>query len=93
MWPISLGFTKSNELFVGRMAMLGFAASLLGDVALTTVGGTDARTGNTFLAGENIYGPFEAASAHSRTTSSPRSAATRARWDTLRAASTRARLS
>merc|ERR1712219_74873 len=29
VWPISLGFTKSNELFVGRMAMLGFAASLL----------------------------------------------------------------
>jgi len=32
VWPISLGFTKSNELFVGRMAMLGFAASLLGEV-------------------------------------------------------------
>merc|ERR1712032_1216339 len=27
VWPISLGFTKANELFVGRMAMLGFAAS------------------------------------------------------------------
>ena len=25
------GFTKENELFVGRMAMLGFAASLLGE--------------------------------------------------------------
>ncbi|CAI5985335.1 unnamed protein product [Closterium sp. NIES-65] len=25
------GFTKANELFVGRMAMLGFAASLLGE--------------------------------------------------------------
>jgi len=32
VWPISLGFTKSNELFVGRMAMLGFAASLLGEI-------------------------------------------------------------
>lgn len=27
-----LGFTKSNELFVGRMAMLGFAAGLIGEV-------------------------------------------------------------
>lgn len=26
-----IGFTKQNELFVGRMAMLGFAASLLGE--------------------------------------------------------------
>lgn len=25
------GFTKANELFVGRMAQLGFAASLLGE--------------------------------------------------------------
>merc|ERR1712174_123537 len=32
VWPISLGFTKANELFVGRMAMLGFAASLVGEV-------------------------------------------------------------
>jgi len=32
VWPISLGFTKSNELFVGRMAMLGFAASLIGEI-------------------------------------------------------------
>jgi len=32
VWPISLGFTKSNELFVGRMAMLGFAAPLLGEL-------------------------------------------------------------
>lgn len=29
-------------------------------MALTTVGGVDARTSKTFLAGENIYGPFEA---------------------------------
>ena len=35
-------------------------ASRLGDVGTTTVGGTDERTGTTFLAGENIYGPFEA---------------------------------
>eukprot|EP00931_Biecheleriopsis_adriatica_P066129 TRINITY_DN40535_c0_g1_i1.p1 TRINITY_DN40535_c0_g1~~TRINITY_DN40535_c0_g1_i1.p1 ORF type:complete len:386 (-),score=58.11 TRINITY_DN40535_c0_g1_i1:38-1195(-) len=35
-------------------------ASLLGDVALTTVTGTDSRSGITFQAGENIYGPFEA---------------------------------
>jgi photosystem II protein len=27
-----LGFTKANELFVGRMAQLGFAASLIGEV-------------------------------------------------------------
>eukprot|EP00850_Spirogloea_muscicola_P021963 SM000270S10360 [mRNA] locus=s270:70283:71792:+ [translate_table: standard] len=32
-----IGFTKQNELFVGRMAMLGFAASLLGE-ALTGKG-------------------------------------------------------
>ena len=31
------GFTKQNELFVGRMAMLGFAASLLGE-AITGAG-------------------------------------------------------
>jgi hypothetical protein len=39
-------------------------ASLLGDVALTTVGSVDgtknAMTGVAFAAGENIYGPFEA---------------------------------
>ena len=34
-------------------------APLLGDVGLTSVGGVDLRTGNTFLANENIYGPFE----------------------------------
>eukprot|EP00775_Hariotina_reticulata_P010780 gene10779-10936_t len=27
-----LGFTKSNELFVGRLAMIGFASSLVGEV-------------------------------------------------------------
>merc|ERR1711920_1115847 len=32
VWNVSLGFTKANELFVGRMAMLGFAASLIGEV-------------------------------------------------------------
>lgn len=32
-----IGFTKQNELFVGRVAMLGFAASLLGE-ALTGKG-------------------------------------------------------
>ena len=36
------------------------AAPLFGDVALTTVAGTDARTGRTVPVGENIYGPFEA---------------------------------
>jgi len=35
------------------------AASLLGDVALTTVGGTG-QDGRTFLSNENVYGPFEA---------------------------------
>merc|ERR1712060_201945 len=30
--PITLGFSKANELFVGRMAMLGFAAAILGEV-------------------------------------------------------------
>jgi hypothetical protein len=35
------------------------AAPLLGDIGRTTVGGTDARTGTTFLANENVYGPFE----------------------------------
>jgi len=36
------------------------ACSLLGDVGLTTVAGTDANTGATYPVGENIYGPFEA---------------------------------
>lgn len=35
--PVELGFTKANELFVGRLAMIGFAASLLGE-ALTGMG-------------------------------------------------------
>jgi hypothetical protein len=35
------------------------AASLLGDVGLTTATGTDRRTGAYFGVGENIYGPFE----------------------------------
>jgi hypothetical protein len=30
--PVTLGFTKSNELFVGRLAMLGFAAACIGEV-------------------------------------------------------------
>ena len=29
---VALGFTKSNELFVGRMAMLGVATSIIGGV-------------------------------------------------------------
>ena len=32
-----LGFTKENELFVGRLAQLGFAASLVGE-AITGLG-------------------------------------------------------
>jgi len=35
------------------------SAQLLGDVARTTIGGIDARTGATFFVGENIFGPFE----------------------------------
>ncbi|GLC45790.1 Photosystem II 22 kDa protein 1, chloroplastic [Pleodorina starrii] len=31
-FPIKLGFTKTNELFLGRLAMLGFSASLLGEI-------------------------------------------------------------
>jgi hypothetical protein len=31
-FPIKLGFTKENELFVGRLAMIGFASSLLGEI-------------------------------------------------------------
>ncbi|GLI64663.1 hypothetical protein VaNZ11_007991 [Volvox africanus] len=31
-FPVKLGFTKTNELFVGRLAMLGFASSLIGEV-------------------------------------------------------------
>lgn len=30
--PLTLGFTKSNELFVGRLAMLGFASACVGEV-------------------------------------------------------------
>ena len=33
----SFGFTKENELFVGRVAQLGFAAALIGE-AVTGVG-------------------------------------------------------
>ena len=29
----SFGFTKKNEVFVGRVAMLGFAAELLGELS------------------------------------------------------------
>eukprot|EP00884_Botryococcus_braunii_P020424 jgi/Botrbrau1/7065/Bobra.0165s0088.1 len=29
---VAIGFTKSNELFVGRMAMIGIASSLIGEV-------------------------------------------------------------
>jgi hypothetical protein len=29
---IALGFTKSNELFVGRLAMIGVATSIIGEV-------------------------------------------------------------
>ena len=35
------------------------AAPLLGQIGTTSVGGTVPRTGRTFLAGEDIYGPFE----------------------------------
>lgn len=35
------------------------AISMLGDIGRTTVNGTDVRSGKTFLAGENIYGPFD----------------------------------
>ncbi|KXZ48765.1 hypothetical protein GPECTOR_25g349 [Gonium pectorale] len=31
-FPVKLGFTKTNELFVGRLAMLGFASSLIGEI-------------------------------------------------------------
>jgi photosystem II protein len=31
-YPFQLGFTKENELFVGRLAMLGFAFSLIGEL-------------------------------------------------------------
>jgi hypothetical protein len=31
-FPLTLGFTKSNELFVGRVAMLGFASAVLGEI-------------------------------------------------------------
>lgn len=30
--PFKIGFTQQNERFVGRMAMFGFAASLIGEV-------------------------------------------------------------
>jgi len=36
------------------------AAPMLGDVAKTTVSGTEARTGASLPVGEDIYGPFEA---------------------------------
>jgi len=32
--PGEFGFLKKNELFVGRVAMLGFAAELVGEVRL-----------------------------------------------------------
>eukprot|EP00209_Acetabularia_acetabulum_P001215 EC096100.1.p2 GENE.EC096100.1~~EC096100.1.p2 ORF type:complete len:176 (+),score=20.39 EC096100.1:3-530(+) len=30
--PVTLGFTKSNELFVGRLAMIGFASAIIGEL-------------------------------------------------------------
>ena len=36
------------------------AAPTLGTIGYTTASGRDERTGNTFQAGEDIYGPFEA---------------------------------
>jgi len=41
------GFTKENELFVGRVAQLGFAAALIGE-AVTGVGPL-AQLGELFL--------------------------------------------
>ena len=32
-FPFKIGFTKDNELFVGRLAMIGFASSLAGEVS------------------------------------------------------------
>lgn len=31
-FTVTLGFTKANELFVGRLAMIGFAAATLGEI-------------------------------------------------------------
>ena len=42
----------------GLSQSLPRAVPLRGDVGRTTVGGTDSRSGKTFLANENIYGPF-----------------------------------
>lgn len=36
-FPLKIGFTKSNELFVGRLAMLGFSSALIGEI-LTSKG-------------------------------------------------------
>lgn len=49
-------------VLTGGSAALGsrHAAPLLGDVARTTVSGTDSRSGASFPIGENIFGPFEA---------------------------------
>lgn len=48
---VALGFTKSNELFVGRMAMLGIASSIIGE--LLTGKGALAQLG--FETGLPIY--------------------------------------
>lgn len=44
-FPVRLGFTKENELSLGRLAMLGFASNLIGEIitgkgALAQVCGT-----------------------------------------------------
>jgi hypothetical protein len=44
----------------GTCATPPCSAALLGDVGFTTVSGKEPQSGQTFAAGENIYGPFEA---------------------------------
>lgn len=34
---VEFGFTKKNELFVGRLAMLGFATALVGEILTGSV--------------------------------------------------------
>lgn len=56
---MTLGFTKSNELFVGRMAMIGWAASLLGGelpVSASALRGGRAATAQYRIIGRTTRG-------------------------------------
>ena len=46
---VSLGFTKSNELLVGRFAMIGVATSVIGGAGPTAAHATQAWVAQTLI--------------------------------------------